>query len=480
MLSQVDADRAASRHSASDSDRLIGTRLGSYMIIEPLGCGGVCTVYRARNLDLGGEFALKVLNSERDLNDVLVQRLRREAAAALRINHPNIVKVIELGTGARGPFLVMELLNGLTLADALRTRGPFSVLEAANVIRQAACGLAAAHRAGFVHRDLKPSNLMVVPQDSGEVVKILDLGIVGLISPDPAEHLTCEGIVVGTPAYMAPEQLQGAPIGAAVDLYALGIVLYEMLKGATPFQGTFKEIIAQHMISRPEPLAAAQGLEQLAYRLLEKSPARRPDNAQAVIEFIDERWPELRPADYTPIPPPTPPSGIERSEHARAVERRAEGDGVDLVRAPAADSPPTDMFEAGLGAPRRAGWGARLAIPMALSVLLTGGAYATQHLWASPRTVEPMATTPQRQGAAEPSLQAFDRKLKQISAALARLADSKQVAGVDLSSLEEWYLDLAKENRPGLSERHARLLAERADVLLGELQQLDPNADLRK
>src|SRR5262249_6828284 len=163
--------------------------------------------------------------------------------AGIRIDHPRIVKIMELGMSPRGLFLVMELLEGETLRTALCREDRFTPSRAARIARQTAEGLAAAHRKGFVHRDLKPGNMMLVPSGAHEQVKILDLGIVRVQSELPEEKLTRDDLILGTPTYMAPEQFQTSTVGPSADLYALGVVLYEMLSGSVPFEGSFREIV---------------------------------------------------------------------------------------------------------------------------------------------------------------------------------------------------------------------------------------------
>jgi serine/threonine protein kinase len=323
-------DHAPDRKDAGDPERdpFAGTRLGSYHLIDELGSGGMCAVYRARHVELGTEFAVKVLHPGRTPQEIFTQRLRREAAAGLRLNHPNVVKIVELGMGPRGPFLVMELLRGSTLHALLARHGALAPLPAAKIVRQVADGLGAAHRAGFVHRDLKPGNIMLVPSAIGEVVKILDLGIVGVTSGDPNEQLTRDNLVVGTPAYMAPEQFHGSStVGPQADLYSLGVVLYQTLRGRPPFEGGFQEIIAQHMMTPPDPLPESEGLEELAYWLLEKNAAKRPQHAAEVIAFVDRNFPNCTNASVEQGARPlsdVPPVAIPPLPSVQAEEWRAD------------------------------------------------------------------------------------------------------------------------------------------------------------
>lgn len=316
-------------------DPYLGTRLGAYLLTEQLGAGGMCTVYRATHADLGAEFAIKVLHHSHKPDDLYVERLRREAAAGIRIAHPRIVKVMELGMSPRGPFLVMELIRGETLFQALRKGGAFSPTRAANVTRQLAEGLAAAHKIGYVHRDLKPSNVMLVPSTAGEQVKILDFGIVRIHEGVCEKQLTRDDLILGTPAYMAPEQFHSSQVGPKADLYALGVLLFEMLAGRAPFAGSFREIIAQHMMVAPDALPESQGLEELADWLMEKKAENRPATAPAVVEVIDRRFPGVFPLKAEapegvtlvlgqPVPPAPPVSGTSRFTTQEILEAQME------------------------------------------------------------------------------------------------------------------------------------------------------------
>lgn len=295
----------ASVLAVSAEDAYIGSKLGPYRLLELLGTGGMCSVYRALHTDLGSEFAIKVLHQSHAMTDLYIERLRREAAAGIRIAHPRIVKVMELGMSPRGPFLVMELVRGETLFHAIRRDGPLAVIRAANIVRQVAEGLAAAHRVGYVHRDLKPSNIMLVMSPAGEQVKILDLGIVRIFDGAVDQQLTREDLILGTPAYMAPEQYHSSQVGPRADLYALGVILFEMLSGKAPFSGNFREIAAQHMMSPPERLPESGGLEELAEWLLEKKEDNRPTDAMRIVEVIDRRFPGV-----FPLRAPRAPDGI--------------------------------------------------------------------------------------------------------------------------------------------------------------------------
>ncbi|MBI4434054.1 serine/threonine protein kinase [Candidatus Uhrbacteria bacterium] len=274
----------------TDTDPLIGQSIGNYRITALLGEGGMSRVYRASHHTIGSEVAIKVLLGDIAINERAAERFRREADAMAKIHHRNVAGIHDYGTTTdKLTYMAMELLHGRSLADAIAADGKFSPQRASRITRQVAAGLNAAHALGFVHRDLKPGNLMLIHEDGEEVVKILDFGLVRAQGDGEAENvrLTKTGYTLGTPLYMAPEQIRGEPATPATDLYALGVVLYEMLTGRPPFDGKSNaEVCYHHTASPPPVLADAEGLEDLALHLLHKRPDQRPGSAQEVIEAI--------------------------------------------------------------------------------------------------------------------------------------------------------------------------------------------------
>jgi eukaryotic-like serine/threonine-protein kinase len=273
--------------SEEDDDRLIGRELCGYRIIERVGDGAMGRVYRAVSPS-GRDRALKLLFRDYATQKRTLERFRREALALAAIDHPNIVAIHEFTIGDDGlAFIVMEMVVGSTLEAIIANEGKLSPSRAADVARQVALGLGAAHALGFVHRDVKPSNVMIV--SSGDIgrIKVVDFGVVG-IRQQLQGRLTLEGQVVGTPAYMAPEQVSDGMIAPQTDLYALGAVLYEMLSGKPPFDGRDTTgVLFHHLTVAPPPLEPCGGLELLVESLLEKDPANRPRNAKEVVEAID-------------------------------------------------------------------------------------------------------------------------------------------------------------------------------------------------
>ncbi len=272
-----------------------------YRVIQLLGSGGTGQVYLAELCFplCSGEttktgksavprlrFALKMLRAEHLRSPELVARFEREAVAAARIHHPNVlaiegVEAHEEGDGEWPRFFVMELLVGLDLADTLAFTGALGPARSVRVAVGAALGLGAAHAAGVVHRDVKPENLFLVHAPDGrEQVKVLDFGFSHL----PGDGGEARGRVVGTPEYMAPEQSRGAPADPRADVYSLGVVLYEMLAGRVPFAGEYPEVARRHARERPPPLLRSSvpvELDTVVRRALEKSPEARFPSMEA-------------------------------------------------------------------------------------------------------------------------------------------------------------------------------------------------------
>jgi serine/threonine protein kinase len=267
----------------------LGAILGEYQLTEVIGQGAMGRVYRARHLILGQDYALKVMAAHHSAPAVREERFRREAQATALVNHPNVVRVLYSGLTEGGQiYLVMELLQGQSLAAILSER-PLEPVRAAWIVQQIARGLGAIHELGLVHRDIKPSNVIIEDPGGEDRVKILDLGLVGFIDPEPDVRLTQHGHLMGTPIYMAPEALGQAQYSPKTDLYSLGALFYEMLAGQPPFDGTLREVMWHHHVTAPPLLPSSHGLEEVVYQLLEKEPERRPADAQAVGQEIERR-----------------------------------------------------------------------------------------------------------------------------------------------------------------------------------------------
>ncbi|WP_446217604.1 protein kinase domain-containing protein [Micromonospora sp. IBHARD004] len=256
---------------------------GRYLSEELLGTGGMGEVWRGRDLRLDRPVAIKVLTAAGLDEPMAAERFDREARAAARLTHPHIVAVYDFGTEEHDSYLVMELVEGRTVA-ALIADGPLPVEQAVSIAMQACDGIAAAHAAGVVHRDVKPGNLIVTPSGT---VKICDFGIARLPQAVGQNTLTGPATKLGTSSYMSPEQALGRPVDPRTDLYSLGCTLYAMLAGIPPFFGDPLSVLHQHVNEPPPPLRTrrpdvAVDLDALVSELLAKDPADRPTDAAAV------------------------------------------------------------------------------------------------------------------------------------------------------------------------------------------------------
>ena len=274
-----------------------GTRLGPYEILSPIGAGGMGEVYKARDTRLDRMVAVKVLGAHLGEDKAAMARFAREAKAVAALSHPNILAIHDFGTHEGSPYAVMELLEGETLRERL-AKGSLPLPKATELAGQVARGLAAAHAKGIVHRDLKPANIFIT---SDGQAKILDFGLakqeakrssgVQASSDDATADITTRaGMIVGTVGYMSPEQVRGLPADARSDIFAFGVVLYEMLAGGKPFQGdTPSDTLAALLMKDPDPLPpiTPPGLDRIARQCLEKSPEKRFSSAQDVVQALE-------------------------------------------------------------------------------------------------------------------------------------------------------------------------------------------------
>jgi len=258
---------------------------GRYEILSAAGRGGMGYVYRARHLGLAKEVALKVVgDGKRDF----AMRFAREARAIARLDHPNCVRVLDHGRVDELQYIAMELLHGETLADAMK-RERFSTSRALTVTRQLLAALAHAHENGVIHRDIKPENVMLVRNGTRAV--LIDFGLASLKDEAP---LTAVGMCIGSPSYLAPERLLGQPHDTRTDLYAIGVILYEMIAGVRPFAGESPEETMRLALKKPpRPLRAirrniAPQLDKLIRRALAKDPARRFADAEEMLLAVND------------------------------------------------------------------------------------------------------------------------------------------------------------------------------------------------
>jgi serine/threonine-protein kinase len=335
---------------------MVGQTLGKYRVEERIGRGGMGTVYRAVDETLHREVALKVLNT--DLHDKSVgRRFRAEAVAIARLNHPGIATIYELLEHDGQWLMVMEFVRGETLEDLVLRAGPLSPDRAIDLVSQALAALAHAHGMAVVHRDLKPANLMV--SESGRL-KVMDFGIARVAG---TEHLTSAGFMMGTPAYMAPEQVLGRDVDARADLYAIGCVLYFLLSGRLPFEGaTPMETAQSRLRDEPTPILTLRAdlppwIADILRRVLAREPADRFQHAE---EFRDalarglSGLPIAPPANDVmetvlpgalPAPPPRSPSAslprpVAPSENLSTAETQLMGTGPRAVPNRPATPPP--------------------------------------------------------------------------------------------------------------------------------------------
>ena len=267
-----------------------GTLAGQYQVCQVLGSGGGGIIYSARHRVLGRNAAVKVLRRDMATSPTMVARFEREATAVNTIRHPNIVDIYEFGELPDGrPFYVMELLNGTDLRKLLRIQGRYSPEEVLGVLDPVCQALDAAHRAGFVHRDLKASNIVVCGTGEDRVIKLVDFGIAKLLHPEPgSQGLTEAGMMLGTWHNMAPEQIRGEQIDHRADVYALGVLTYQLLTGQLPFTSDQRQDITWMHLTSPAPrpshaVPMPTALDDVVLRCMEKDRERR---YPTVLDFL--------------------------------------------------------------------------------------------------------------------------------------------------------------------------------------------------
>ncbi|MGE3628331.1 MAG: serine/threonine protein kinase [Sandaracinaceae bacterium] len=288
---------------AQRDDGLIGTLLNErYKILRLIGEGGMGRVYEAEHVAIEKPVALKVLRDDFSGRPEVVQRFKQEAKSASRIGNDHIVDISDFGETPRGAaYFVMELLEGEDLANVLTRAGTLPVARAADIILQCCVALAAAHKKGIVHRDMKPENVFLTTRDGkSDFVKLVDFGIAKMsdIETDgpPGRKLTKTGMIFGTPEYMSPEQAAGKPLDHRVDIYALAVIMFEMVTGRVPFVGdTFMGILTQHMFEDPPALAdvnpkidCSPEIAGFIYRGLSKEADQRYQSCEEMAQALKE------------------------------------------------------------------------------------------------------------------------------------------------------------------------------------------------
>jgi CheY-like chemotaxis protein/tRNA A-37 threonylcarbamoyl transferase component Bud32 len=266
-----------------------------YRIVRLLGSGGMGAVYEAHRVDLAHmRVAIKILHAKLGDRSELLQRFRREAEVVATIDHPNIVKILDFVSPPDGPaFLVMEMLDGCTLSTAIQQEGALSEQRVAFIAWQMLAALAAAHASNVVHRDLKPENVFLTTiSATADVVKLLDFGIAKLLTPNGEQKLTETGVVLGTPAYMAPEYARGGAATVAGDVYGVGCVMYEALAGREPFVAeNYNALLFAIQEQRPPPIGEVRSdlspeLVQIVERAMAKDVGSRFPSAQSMADAL--------------------------------------------------------------------------------------------------------------------------------------------------------------------------------------------------
>ncbi|MCK0173376.1 protein kinase [Mycolicibacterium sp. F2034L] len=324
------------------ADPLVGAVLdGRYRVDAPIATGGMSTVYRGLDVRLDRPVALKVMDSRYAGDQQFLTRFQREAKAVARLKDPGLVAVYDQGLDGRHPFLVMELVEGGTLRELLRERGPMPPHAAAAVLGPVLSGLAVAHRGGLVHRDVKPENVLI--SDDGEV-KIADFGLVRAVAE---AQITSTSVILGTAAYLSPEQVGTGTAGPGSDVYAVGILAFEILTGTTPFNGDSPLAVAYQRMDHdvPPPSTVIAGVpaefDELVLRATARDPADRFADALEMGAAVDDL------VDALGLPPfrvPAPRNSAEHASaalyHSRLDERQDATDDITSSASPAAAPEP--------------------------------------------------------------------------------------------------------------------------------------------
>ncbi len=345
-----------------EDDHLLGMELGSYRLVERLGEGASAVVYRAEHVRLGIPYAIKILHPIIASRQGMRERFLREAQAAGSLRHENVVFIADFAIDTKiGPYMVMEYLEGETLQAVLEREGALPIERARNIAKQICKALAVAHDTGIIHRDLKPENIFLLNRKGGETVKILDFGIARLAQH--THNLTGAGNIVGTPLYMSPEQCRGdGELTKSTDLYSFGVMLFQMLMGHTPFQGTHpQKLLIDHFLVPAPPLSPSfpEPLRKLQAELLAKTPEERPPDmetvwrrlADALVITAPNNHQESQPYDdggdddytdltaaFEAVPDPNAPTVSLRETHpsdfSRATGRSLEREETDFLPRP--------------------------------------------------------------------------------------------------------------------------------------------------
>jgi serine/threonine protein kinase len=332
----------------SSSESLVGRVLdGKYQIVRLLGRGGMGEVYFGTHVQLERPVAVKVLHGDLVADESFAARFAREARTAARLEHPNAVHVYDFGSLESGSaYLVMEYIEGVSLRDVMRRNPRISLATVLELMRQAGGAVGAAHVRGIIHRDIKPENMMVRAGDDGRpVLKVVDFGLAKLLE-NQTSQLTKGSELIGTPRYMAPEQFSGGRVDERVDVYALGCVLFELLAGRTPFEGTFMEVAGRHVFAEVPSFASLgielpAAVEAVVRHALEKDPAKRTATAPELVRELEAACASTEVLDRgdaitIPLPPPIP-TVSQQSEVATGLDPNAFATRAANVETPTDD-----------------------------------------------------------------------------------------------------------------------------------------------
>lgn len=392
-------DQAVDDDTAGEADPLIGALLGGRYVVErKLGEGGMGAVYVGTHEGIGKQVAIKCLNPYMAANQAIVERFKREARAATAAGNEHIIDVTDMGELPDGaPYIVMELLDGRELAELLEEEGPLPIGRAVRILLQVCDALIAAHAKGIVHRDLKPENIFLVRRKRDpDFVKVLDFGIARFNEPGSiggGKNLTATGMTIGTPHYMSPEQAQGLEgLDHRTDIYALGVILYELLTGGRPFDAETFPLLVVKIVTADPPLIRDRrpdvpvDLETLIVRCLSKDKNLRPESveelARALEAYADlDAAPKLLPGpdDRATVRPPgkkqAPKPTKETASGVRATKPAIPRAGPEPEH-PAPSASPTGMEER-LSRSSRLPWaalalGALVAVAGAGALIFTG------------------------------------------------------------------------------------------------------------
>jgi serine/threonine-protein kinase len=395
---------------------------GRFELLSPIGEGGYGAVYLARQISMDRNVAVKVIHPRVAIAQDFVDRFEREARVASKLQHPNTVVYFDFGRDEDVHFLAMEFVKGRTLGEAVVEEGPLPVARTAHLTRQICGALSEAHALGMVHRDLKPGNILLTNRGGDpDFVKVIDFGLAKIVQGDidgSYQDVTSEGVLLGTPAYMAPEQIKGVPLDHRCDIYALGVIMFVMLTGKRPYEGdtplgtAVKHLTEAIPFVREHNASVPAEMEQLVRRCMAKEPDRRPPNVDAVASELDllmshlgptssgslylkgER-PDVSGADWPPLPSGSPPptTTLDSTPSSRSGERLSS----DLEDIGARASAPTMKVDEESASQELAGGAApRMNKGLMAGLIVALCMAAVAMLVFVPRSREPGATTGER------------------------------------------------------------------------------------